>query len=166
LRTSRIYVLVLFVTNRPPQRPTDPHPLLINEEHRRHAAPAASRGIPSLLLILILILLLRAAFRLAALVARARAGAQPVAHRHAASRRRTGSPRVPPDLPERFAWLLNMLPLNGANNEALYRLLSRPEMVALVARAPKNRGAWRPLGRAPALKMFLTFWVVSILLPA
>jgi hypothetical protein len=166
LRSSRICVLVMFVTNRAPQDLTDRYALLMNEECRRHAVAGTKRGIAALLLILILVRLLRVGVRLAALVARVRNAALPVARRCAASRRRTGSPRVPRDLPERFAWLLQMAPVTGGNNEALYRLLSRPEMVALVARAPKIRRVWRPLRRAPAVKMFLTFWVVSILLPA
>ena len=139
------------MSNRAPHDLTDPYALLNNQECRRRALARTRRGIGSLLLMLILIWLLHAAFRLAALVARARAGAQPTACRRAASRRRTGSPRVPLDLPERFAWLLNMVPVTGVNNEAFYRLLSRPEMIALVARAPKIRRAWRPLGRAPAV---------------
>ena len=166
MRTSRICAFVVFVTDRAPQHPTEPHALLIIKECRRHAAAGTERGIASLLLMLILIVLLRAGFRLAALVARVRAGALPVAHRRAASRRRTGSPRVPRDLPERFAWLLQMVPVTEVNNEALYRLLARPEMLALVARAPKIRHIWRPLGHAPAIRMLLTFWGVSILLPA
>jgi hypothetical protein len=158
--------LIVFVTHPAPQHLTDPHALLINQECRRHAAAGTERGIASLLLMLILIRLLRAGFRLAALVARVRTGAPPAVCRPAASRPRTGSPRVPRDLPERFAWLLQMAPATGVNNEALYRLMSRPEMLLLVARAPKIRRIWRPLGRAPAVNMLLTFCVVSILLPA
>jgi hypothetical protein len=154
------------LTHRASQDLTDPYALLINEECRRHAAAGTRRRIALLLLVVILMRLLLAGLRLAALVARVRNGALPVASRRASLRRRTGSPRVPRDLPERFAWLLNMVPVTGVNNEAFYCLMSRPEMVALVARAPKIRRVWRPLGRAPAVKMLLTFWVVSILLPA
>jgi hypothetical protein len=146
LRSLRICVLVMFVTDRAPKDLTDPYALLMNGDCRRHAVAGTRRGIAALLLMLILMPLLRPAFRLAALVARIRTAALPVACRRAASRRRTGSPRVPLDLPERFAWLLQMVPVTGVNNEALYRLLSRPEMVVLVARAPKIRRMWRPRG--------------------
>ncbi len=121
------------MNDRATQDLTDLHPLLINEEGRR-------RGIGSLLLLLVQLELLFLALRLAVLVRRVCAGGRPVARRR----------RVPRDLPERFAWLLQMVPLSRVNNEALYRLMARPEMVALVARAPKIRRGWRPSGRGAA----------------
>jgi hypothetical protein len=131
----------------PPQDLTDAYALLNDQECRRYAMAGTGRGIGSLLLMLIRMELLLVRLRLAIVVARLRRGRLPV------KRRRIGSRRVPRDLPERFAWLLQMVPVTGGNNEALYRLVSRPEMVALVARAPKIRCIRRPLGRAPAVPM-------------
>jgi len=60
-----------------------------------------------------------------------------------AASRGPGKPRRPNELPQKFGWLLKLVPEAAGYRSQLERLFRDPEMVALIEAAPKSLG--RPL---------------------
>jgi len=118
---------------------------------RAVASRAAADRALAPLLVLVWSRLRRMAARFASLAARADAGAPP--HAGAPARPSAASlsglrPSGPRErLPDRFAWLLRLVPEAACHGAQVQHLLSEPGIAALLAAAPRAGRVLRPLCR-------------------